>query len=854
MGKISVNKGSIVLLIVVLMQHVLYAQVPSNPPSAKHMDVFEQIAQQHNVIVPGLESNPAPVLPALVLPMDSVCGKGFQPGRKITTQQQLDAELKRMRKKYAPFMANLAPDLLIPRHKTNLDTFQWRLVSSVMEPVGIRSEWQQVTIPHYTGPINQAEACYRKELMITAAQLKADKLFLHFNAADYIAEIYINKKKVGEHTGIFGAFEFDIKSLVQEGNNLLEIKIFNDAVMMGDFFFTGPGRKFGKKMAACGGPGWDEPGLAKGWHMCAPGFGIWQSCYLETRQDAFINALFVRPLLESNKAEVWVELPDTLKDVELSYSLYGQNFKATIVENKTDDRSDTMSAPASPGCRLVRFFISIPQKKLKLWSPEEPWLYQVQVKLTQKGKLLDAAKRQFGMRSFVQSDTSVPKGRFYLNGKEIKLRGANMMGNLMQCVIRKDYHQLRDDILLAKIAHMNYWRMTQQPCQEEVYDYFDQLGLLAQTDFPTFNGIRTDVVATAREQFVEMVKLVRGHPSNAIISYLNEPDFTKPMMMDRKGHEALFTSFDAVAELLNPGQVTKWVDGDYVNLSPRYSDHHDYNTWYGKGIKSEYFGNWSDTRAGWMHACGEFGAEGLDNVSLMKKYYPQEWLKTARDGTWSPAAIPRCQTATVGMNWQDLTDKSMEDWVASSRRHQMWATRLFTESLRRDDKMNSFALHLLIDAWPANWLKSIVDYDRQAKPAYFAYRDALTPLAVNLRPDVFYGFSGEVNKVGVWICNDIAREMPHAMLRYQIEYEGKVIKTGHAKVSIVASRAEFKGWVSVTLPAVTQREKLTVSVALFGEDGKSLHDSEVALEVFPVTDKTKKLARPGGQAQLLIEN
>lgn len=841
------------LLIVLLVQQTLHAgmQVPQQDSS---LDVFAQIGQQRNAAVPGLEPNRAPVLPALVLPMDSICGKGFRPMHKITTQQQLDAELKRMRQQYEPFIANLAPDLPITRHKKNLDTFEWRLVSSVMEPVKSGNTWQQVTIPHYTGPINQAEACYRKDLIITAGQLKADKLFLHFNGADYIAEIYINKKKVGEHTGIFGAFEFDIKPLVHPGNNLLEIKIFNDAVMMGDFFFTGPGRKFGKKMAACGGPGWDEPGLAKGWHMCAPGFGIWQQCYLETRQDAFIHALFVRPLLENNKAEVWVEIPEGMKDAALSYSLYGQNFKATIAKDRKADCRNALPAPASPGFELVRFSISIPEKQLKLWSPDEPWLYQVQVKLQQNGKLLDAAKRQFGMRTFVQSDTSVPKGRFYLNGKEIKLRGANMMGNLMQCVIRKDFHQLRDDILLAKIANMNFWRMTQQPCQEEVYDYFDQLGLLAQTDFPTFNGIRKDVVVTAREQFVEMVKLVRGHPSNAILSYLNEPDFTKPMMLDRKGHGELFTSFDAVTELLNPGQVTKWVDGDYVNLSPRYSDHHDYNVWYGKGIKNEYLGNWSDTRAGWMHACGEFGAEGLDNVSLMKKYYPPEWLKTAGDGTWSPEAIPRCQTATVGINWQHLTDKSMEDWVQSSRHHQMWATRLFTESLRRDYKMNSFALHLLIDAWPANWLKSIMDYDRQAKPAYFAYRDALTPLAVNLQPDAFYGFSGEKNKIGVWICNDIAKEIPHATLQYQVEYDGTIIQTGHEKIAVAASKPAFKGWISVVLPEVTQREKLTVRVALFAENGKPIHDSEVALEVFPVADKTKKLAYPGGQAQQLIEN
>jgi hypothetical protein len=309
-----------------------------------------------------------------------------------------------------------------------------------------------------------------------------------------------------------------------------------------------------------------------------------------------------------------------------------------------------------------------------------------------------------------------------------------------------------------------------------------------------------------------------------------------------------------VARLLNPGQVTKWVEGDYVNLSHRYMDHHDYNMWYGNSIKSEYFGNWPDSRTGWMHACGEFGAEGLDNVSLMKKYYPKKWLETGPDGAWSPKAIPRCQTPTIGAKWQVLTDSGIDDWVSSSQRYQMWATRLFTESLRRDSKMNSFAIHLLIDAWPAGWLKSIIDYDRQAKPAYFAYRDALTPLAVNLRPDAFYGFSGEKKRIGVWICNDLPESINNAILRYQVEFENKIIQTGNTKVSISASNPQFKGWVAIILPDVEVQKKLTVRVALFSDDCKPFHDSNVELEVFPATDKMKKLVHPGGMHQRLIEN
>ncbi|MGF7230342.1 glycoside hydrolase family 2 protein, partial [Arachidicoccus sp.] len=678
--------------------------------------------------------------------------------------------------------------------------------------------------------------------------LGSSKLLLHFNGVDYIAKVFVNNKFVGEHTGLFGSFEFDIHSYVHTGKNLLEIKVYNDAIMMGDNFFTGPHRKFGKKLAACGGPGWNAVG---GWTNCPPGFGIWQDCYLEKRADVFINDIYVRPLLQQSIAVVSIEVPVSAKDVSLSYSLYGQNFKATINKKRMVDKKDIRIRPLNDRFNIWTFNTVIAKKNLRLWSPDAPWLYQIQVELDQHGKTVDAVKKQFGMRSFEQSTSSVPTGRFYLNGQEIKLRGANMMGNIMQCVMRKDWRQLENDILLAKIAGMNFWRMTQQPCQEEAYDYFDKLGLMAQTDMPAFNGYRKDVVRNENAQFVELLRLVRSHPSNIMISYLNEPDFSKPMMLSRAGHQQLFYGFDSVAQLMNPGQVCKWVEGDYINLSPRFSDDHDYDIWYGNGIRKTYFGSWFDTRKGWMYGCGEFGAEGLDDIEFMKKNYPKTWLQS-NDGKWNPKIIPGCQTPTVGAKWLVLKDSSMVQWVTQSRIYQQWAIRLFTEALRRDDNLNSFAVHLLIDAWPAGWLKSLMDADRQAKPAYFAYRNALRPVAVNLRPDAFYGFSADSSRIAVFVCNDEPYMIKGANLRYQVLQNDRVLSAGTIPVTQRASHVDFKGYLKFKLPNVQKRQSIKVQVGLFDAKRQLINNSDYDIDVFPATDKGKKLDRPGGYRQRLI--
>jgi len=810
-------------------------------------DIFDQIAQQKNQAVPGLAPNPAPKLPDLTLPWDAQPGAGFQPGVKLETQAQLDAELRRMREKYTPFLAELAPALPRARAKLELDQFDWRLATAddLKDLSGVlagQGKWEPVKLPHYSGPINYATSFYRKEIVLDPKLMAADCLYLHFQGVDYLAEVYVNGRQIGSHEGLFAPFEFDLKPYVTTGTNVLLVKVQNEPVMMGDFMNPGAGRQFGKKIAACGGPGWDDPVM--GWHMCPPGFGIWQRCWLEARPAVFVRDIFVRPQPQNNQAEVLVEIAGAAAKAAsyaLAYSLYGQNFQATVAENET---VSGLLPSGEAGVQRYKFTVPVSQANLRWWSEDEPWLYQIQVQLKQDGQVIDSAKQQFGMRTFLQSATSTPKGRFYLNGKEIRLHGANTMGNLMQDVMRGDLGQLRDDILLAKIAHLNFWRLTQQPCQAEVYDYFDRLGLLAQTDLPVFNGIRQDQAEAASLQLQDMVRLVRNHPSDAVITYCNEPDFSKPMMLDRQGHIHLFQRFDELAMALNPDQVIKWIEGDYLNVSQTYSDHHDYGGWYGS-LKPVYQGAWHATRAGWMHGCGEFGAEGLDSVTLMKKYYPAAWLKTAPDGHWDPRAIPKSQAGTVGAKWF-ASPKTMDDWVAVSREHQKWVVRLMTESFRRDPNMNSFAVHLLIDAWPAGWMKAIMDCDRQAKPAYFAYRDALTPLAVSLQPEKFYGYSGDAISVRAWVCNDTPEIPAGARLRYVLEMAGKVIKTGSAAADIKAGEPQFQGNLKWDVPAVSVRQPLTLRLGLFGSGGKLLHDTSVELDIFPASAKGKTPNRLDG--------
>jgi hypothetical protein len=176
--------------------------------------------------------------------------------------------------------------------------------------------------------------------------------------------------------------------------------------------------------------------------------------------------------------------------------------------------------------------------------------------------------------------------------------------------------------------------------------------------------------------------------------------------------------------------------------------------------------------------------------------------------------------------WFD-TQRTMEDWVRASQRHQAWATRLFTERFRRDNRMVSFAIHLFIDAFPAGWMKTIMDCERRPKPAYFAYRDALEPLTVSIRTDRWAFFSGEPMPFEFWVCNDTNEKPKNLRLRWQIEQNGKVIFSQQAPATVGAMRATFQGFFATRAPEVARRTRFTLRLAL--------GDTHTAIdyEVFP---------------------
>lgn len=805
------------------------------------VDLFAGIAAQQQQSTQHLtEPQPLCAEPKILPSVRSNPDAAFKPVVKKDTATKLNRQVTSLRNKMYKFLQDYSPPLLRPGICMQLDKMHYRLMEpgASLDESAVATEyasWPIVTIPHYGPPLGRATAYYATSFTLEEAQLTERRCWVHFGGVDYKAHIFVNGTYVGSHEGFFAEFEFDVSRAAHAGKNLLVIRVENDAICMGNDSWGQDGMLYeGDKLYAATGPGYDDPEI--GWHHCPPAMGIYAPVSIETRSPIHIADIFVRPNLAEQTAELWIELESahtTRVDAVLEFTVCGRNFRkrATFPNRST--------VHIGPGRNYYRFSAAIPNPRI--WDMDAPWLYQTQVKLYDTtDRLLDCSSQHFGMRSFTLDTSGVPRGMFYLNNRPIRLRGANDMGYIQQCVMHNNDEALYNAILLAKVANMNFLRITQRPVHKQVYDACDKLGLLTQTDLPLFGVMRRNQFCEGVRQAEEMERIVRSHPCNIMVTYINEPfrnAWGKPHrhLTDDELH-AFFRACDQAVLLANPDRVIKPVDGDYCPPHEGLPDNHCYNTWYnnhGLPLGKLINGYWQPViKRDWNYACGEFGAEGLDPVETMYKYYPKDWLPESPDDTWNPASILKAQTGNFHYMWFP-TQRTLSDWVYESQQFQAWAVRTQTEAFRRDPRMISFAIHLFIDAFPSGWMKAIMDCDANPKPAYFAYKDALSPLMVSLRTDRRHYYPDEKLAVDVWLCNDHAHQYRGITLHYQVRTGRNILFSQKMPVSVGVCTAEYKGTIAWKLPNADCRTPLVIEAALVDAKGKRIHDTSHHIEVIP---------------------
>lgn len=221
---------------------------------------------------------------------------------------------------------------------------------------------------------------YRTTFEVPKKWNKSERLMLNFGAVDWSAEVWINGTKIGEHTGGYTAFSFDVTdAMLRKGDNELVVRVL-DATDVG--------------YQPCG----KQRSKARGiWYT--PVSGIWQTVWLEPVQQAHFTRVVCHPDIKAGT--VTVDGGNLLG--------YQQEVRLLDDKGKVVARAEAQQKPV----------LTLPQP-VKLWTPDNPNIYDIEVVLKDsKGKIVDRVRSYFAMREFGMARDGDGFVRFTLNGKPI---------------------------------------------------------------------------------------------------------------------------------------------------------------------------------------------------------------------------------------------------------------------------------------------------------------------------------------------------------------------------------------------------------------------------------------------------
>ncbi|MFT3995475.1 MAG: glycoside hydrolase family 2 TIM barrel-domain containing protein [Dysgonomonas sp.] len=295
--------------------------------------------------------------------------------------------------------------------------------------------------------LNKDKELWYKRTFTVPSSWKDKSVLLHFGAVDWKAEIYLNDIKIGSHTGGYTPFSFDITPYLTAGNQKLVVKVWDPT--------TEGYQPVGKQHAR-------PEGI---WYT--PVSGIWQTVWLEPVSKKYISDIKTIPNIDTK---------------QLSFNVCTQNTNATnIVKVTVLDGSKTVATSKAVAGQSVDIALA----DIKLWSPESPFLYNVEIELYEGSKLLDKVKSYAAMRKVSMAKDAMGILRMQLNNKDYFQFGPLDQGWWPDGLYTAPTDEaLVYDIKKTKDFGFNMIRKHVKVEPARWYTHCDRLGILVWQDMP----------------------------------------------------------------------------------------------------------------------------------------------------------------------------------------------------------------------------------------------------------------------------------------------------------------------------------------------------------------------------------
>lgn len=338
--------------------------------------------------------------------------------------------------------------------------------------INVPGDWnsQHPKFLYYEGTV-----WYKKTFDLNKAA-NTGKIFLHFGAVNYKADVYVNGTKLGAHKGGFTPFNFEIpESLLKEKDNWVAVKVDN--------------KRWKDEIPTLNTDWWNYGGITRDVNLVIVPKTFIRDYSIQLSKEAYNK--------ENKSIEGWVKLSNAGTEnitIEIPALKIKQQFSGV-----GDSIPFTFST-----------------NNLQLWSSKNPQLYKVIISSSQ-----DKTEDKIGFRNIEVKGKEV-----WLNGKRVFFRGICIHEEIPQGIRRavsyKDALQLLGQ---AKQLNANMVRLAHYPHNENMVRVADSLGILVWSEIPVYWTIdfgSEEVLAKAKTQLNEMITRDRNRASVVIWSVGNE--------------------------------------------------------------------------------------------------------------------------------------------------------------------------------------------------------------------------------------------------------------------------------------------------------------------------------------------
>lgn len=345
------------------------------------------------------------------------------------------------------------------------------------------------------------ELWYQREFTVPS-KWRNNKILLHFGAVDWRADVWVNDVKVGRHQGGYTPFSFDITAALVNGTNTIKVKVWDPT----DRGFQPRGKQVNR-----------PEGI---WYT--PVTGIWQTVWLEPVPETYIKDLKVTPNIDNNTL-----LVDAITNIYTS---------ANRVEVTVKDGNSIVAKGKSINKQPVE--IAMPQN-VKLWTPDNPHLYDLEVVVYDGNKQLDKVNSYAAMRKYSTKRDDKGIVRLQLNNKDLFQFGPLDQGWWPDGLYTAPTDEaLEYDIIKTKDLGFNMIRKHVKVEPARWYTHCDRHGIIVWQDMP--NGDRSpewqmhnyftgnervrsaESEANYRQEWKEIIDYLYSYPSVGVWVPFNE--------------------------------------------------------------------------------------------------------------------------------------------------------------------------------------------------------------------------------------------------------------------------------------------------------------------------------------------